>query len=225
MSATAAGRPVRVVLVGAGGHATSVASILEQRTRNGLGHYEIIGALDDDPAAAAALGSRALPHLGTFADLATVDADTHVLCLGWPSDRLAWAARLVPPNPPLTAQAVHSSVAPDAVVGSGGVLMYRSVVESGARLGAHAVVSAGVVVGVDSLIGACTSLMPNVVVGSGVRIGAGVMVGAHATIADEVTVGDGATVAAGSVVWHDVAEGASVAGSPARRAPGPVRGS
>jgi acetyltransferase-like isoleucine patch superfamily enzyme len=50
----------------------------------------------------------------------------------------------------------------------------------------------------------------------GVRVGDDVWIGAQATLLDGVTVGRGAVVGAGAVVTHDVAQGAIVAGVPAR---------
>lgn len=53
--------------------------------------------------------------------------------------------------------------------------------------------------------------------GRPVRIGRHVWIGGGAILLPGVTIGDGAIVGAGSVVTHDVAAGATVAGNPARR--------
>jgi acetyltransferase-like isoleucine patch superfamily enzyme len=48
------------------------------------------------------------------------------------------------------------------------------------------------------------------------RVMDGAMIGTGATILCGITIGKGAVVGAGSVVTHDVADGATVAGNPAR---------
>lgn len=47
-------------------------------------------------------------------------------------------------------------------------------------------------------------------------IGNNVTIGAQSVILGDITIGDGASVGAGSVVTRDVANGATVAGNPAR---------
>jgi len=51
---------------------------------------------------------------------------------------------------------------------------------------------------------------------SPVRIGRNVFIGARAIILKGVTIGDGAIIGAGAVVAHDVPEGATAVGNPAR---------
>lgn len=59
--------------------------------------------------------------------------------------------------------------------------------------------------------------------GDAPRLGRGVNVGAGAKILGAVTIGDGASIGANAVVLHDVPEGASAVGVPARVLPVPLQ--
>lgn len=85
----------------------------------------------------------------------------------------------------------------------------------------------GIVVGKGAKIGGNCTLFQNVTIGGKEGengddvmaypvIGDGVTIFSHAQVIGKVHVGDGAVVGAGSLVLHDVAEGATVVGSPAR---------
>jgi UDP-3-O-[3-hydroxymyristoyl] glucosamine N-acyltransferase len=78
----------------------------------------------------------------------------------------------------------------------------------------------------NTVIGEHTVLAGQVGISGSVRIGSGVMVGGQAGFADHVSVGDGARVAAQAGVFRDVADGQTVAGSPALPADlaGPIHG-
>lgn len=82
----------------------------------------------------------------------------------------------------------------------------------------------GVVIGETSIIGDDVLIYHGVTLGSktGVKgkrhpnIGNNVVLGAQSTIIGNITVGDGARVGAATVVIHDVAQGTTVVGNPAK---------
>ena len=68
----------------------------------------------------------------------------------------------------------------------------------------------------DVTLGDFVSIAPNAVLLGGVKVGSLSYIGANATVLPGVAVGHGSTVGAGAVVTRDVADGATVKGSPAR---------
>jgi len=113
---------------------------------------------------------------------------------------------------------VHPSavVASSAAIAEGTIVGAGAVVGAAARIGEHVVVNRGCLVGHHVEVGDYATLGPGCNVGGLAAIGAGALLGMGAIVIDRVTVGAGAMVAAGSLVNHDVAEGARVAGIPAR---------
>jgi serine O-acetyltransferase len=87
----------------------------------------------------------------------------------------------------------------------------------------------GIVIGETAVVGDNVSMLHNVTLGGTgkeggdrhPKIGAGVLIGAGAKVLGNIVVGDGARIASGSVVLHDVPEGCTVAGIPARAVGGP----
>jgi len=103
-------------------------------------------------------------------------------------------------------------------------------VHSGAVIGANCRIMNNAAISDGAKIGAFTYVGPNVVFANArhphhdpakrvhqpIIVGSGVVIGANAVILGGVTIGNGATVGACSVVSHDVPEGVTVKGIPAR---------
>jgi sugar O-acyltransferase (sialic acid O-acetyltransferase NeuD family) len=207
--------PSRLVLLGAGGHASDVLGVVEQLQAAGS-HIEVVGVLDDDHEAdMSRFAGREVQIAGPIDRLSDLDA-AWIAAVGWPSTRRRLVARTG------AAAAAPALVSPRADVGRGVVVGDGSVVMGSARLsplahvGEHALVSYAAAVGHDSIVGDGTSVMPGAMVSGGVRIGEWVLVGTNATVIEGVVIGDGATVGAGAVVLQDVPPGTTVAGVPAR---------
>lgn len=211
----------RLVLLGAGGHASDVLGVVE--ALNELQPtFKVVGLLDDDPSADPdRFEGRHATVVGGLDRLAELDS-SWVAAVGWPVSRrrLAdWAST--------TGLPAATLVSPLADVGAGVIIGMGSVVMGAARLsprscvGKHALVSYMAAVGHDASLGDGTSVMPGAMVSGGVVIGAGVLVGTNATIIEGIRIGDGATIGAGAVVLEDVPSGSTVVGIPARDLQGP----
>ena len=67
----------------------------------------------------------------------------------------------------------------------------------------------------DTILGDFVTVAPNAVLLGAVMVGSHSYVGANATVLPNVVVGSGCTIGAGAVVTREVADGATVKGSPA----------
>lgn len=206
----------RLVLLGAGGHASDVLGVVEALNER-KPTFEVVGLLDDDPEVdTARFDWRHAPLLGGVDQLGLLDA-SWVAAVGWPGGRRRLAQRAA-----AMAQAAPAMVSPTADVGAcvsvgcGSVVMGGARLSPHARVGDHALVSYLAAVGHDSVIGDGTSVMPGAMVSGEVQVGAEVLVGTNATILEGLRLGDGATIGAGAVVVENVAEGTTVVGVPAR---------
>jgi sugar O-acyltransferase (sialic acid O-acetyltransferase NeuD family) len=90
-------------------------------------------------------------------------------------------------------------VGANAVIADGAFIMARSVVDTGARVGALAVVWPGAVVNHDAVVGQNSFISPNATICGAANVGEGSFVGAGAVVVDHVRVAARSFIKAGSV--------------------------
>lgn len=208
---------VRVVGLGAGGHAAVIVEALRA-----VGGYEIVGLTDPR---SELWGSLLLdvPILGDDGELRHQydRAVSHAFIgLGGASDtrprqRLYELAREVGFEL-VSIRHPTAVLSPSAQVGEGATFLANAVINAKAQLGANVLVNTAAIVEHDCRIGDHTHVATGARLASGVVVGVGAHVGAGATVLQGRSIGDGAVVGAGAVVTRDVEAGAVVAGVPAR---------
>lgn len=205
-----------IVLIGAGGHAAVVASIIEA-----LESYLVVGYTA--PAGGVAAISCHYNYLGDDSVLpALFNQGIRLAALGLggtgdnrPRSELYERIRRLGFEFPLLK---HPSavVAPDVVFGAGCVVAPGAVVNTGAKLGINVIVNSGAVVEHDCVIADHVHIATGALLCGGVRVGRLAHIGAGAVIIQSVSIGEGALVGAGAVVVHDVKPWTVVMGNPAR---------
>jgi sugar O-acyltransferase (sialic acid O-acetyltransferase NeuD family) len=202
-------RRLRVLVLGAGGHARAVAEVAR------AAGWVVAGFTDRvrDPARPEILGGDD--------DVARLvrRRRLHGVLIGVGNTALGRRAELFAAFRSLAAPAlVHprASIARTAALDAGAVVMAGVIVGAGVAIGANAVLYSGAIVEHDSRVGAHAYLSPGAVLAGSVTVDEGAFVGAGAVVIPGVRVGAGAVVAAGAVVVEDVPAGATVLGVPAR---------
>ncbi|HEX2830029.1 MAG TPA: acetyltransferase [Burkholderiales bacterium] len=107
-------------------------------------------------------------------------------------------------------------VAAGARIDRGAFVAAGAVIAPDARVGAGAIVNHLAIVDHDCVVGDWCHIAPGVVLGGEVTIGAGCLLGSGAVVLPGVRIGDAAVIGAGAVVTRDVADGAKLAGIPAK---------
>jgi acetyltransferase EpsM len=202
-----------LVIVGGGEHARVVADAARSQSR-----FEVLGFVDPNPCEDTV--RRGMPRLGGEDALANHAGALLALGVGpkpGSSGRVEIVRRLAGAGRGW-ATVVHAraSVAGDATLDEGAVVMAGAVVQTGARIGRHVVINSGAVIEHDSSIGDFAHVAPGATLGGGVTVGAGAYIGLGASVRDHVAIGRDAVVAMGAVVVADVPDGVEVRGCPAR---------
>lgn len=212
---TVMNRPV-VILIGAGGHASSVIDCIKQSEAAVL-----FGLLDEN---AASLDSvDGVPVLGDDSLLPELRGRgvTHFSVTVGSSrynpvrKRLFEMAENCGLNP-FTVLHPCAMVSPSAIIGEGAQLLAGSSIGAGARIGENAVINTGAIVEHHGRVEAHAHLASGSCIAGHVRVGAETFVGARAVVRQGVVIGARCTVGMGSVVLRDVAEAAMVYGVPAK---------
>ena len=209
------GRMVRVLILGAGGHAQVVADILLRAHQAGASAYPI-GFLDDNPALIG-ITIMGLRVLGTVAQLDEFDHDAVIVAIGDNCTR-ARLFKSVQARGEQIVNAVHPAavLAPDVRLGRGVMICAGVVINIGTVIGDNVILNTGCTVDHHNLIGNHAHIAPGVHLGGNVTIGEGTLVGIGAVALPQRAVGAWSVIGAGSVVTKDIPAYATAVGVPAR---------
>lgn len=197
----------RIILIGGGGHAGSVADSIVQSNQ-----YEIAGYIERENVGAT--GALGIPVLGTDNDLkAFFDSGIRAafVTIGYMGkgyvrekiyDRLKRIGYQIP------AIIDPTAILADGVqIGEGTFIGKRAVVNSNSRIGRMCIVNTGAIVEHDNEIGEFSHIAVGSMLCGGVKIGKRVLIGAGAVVIQEINIGDGVIVGAGTTVRHDLESG------------------
>ncbi|WP_132063593.1 acetyltransferase [Dietzia maris] len=198
------------VVVGAGGHAREVASLV-LATGNRLA-----GFLDDRPPSASVIRPFAVPYLGAVSEWREGGGNEFLLGVGSGPVRELLSRKLgrLPPAQPLVS--FRADLGVDVRMDSGVVIFAQATVTTNVSLGKHVHVGRGAAIGHDCVVGDFATVMPLASVSGDVYIGERATIGSGAVVRQGQRIGADSFVGAGAVVVSDVPAGATVVGNPAR---------
>jgi acetyltransferase EpsM len=207
--------PIPLVIWGASGHARVVADIVQKN-----GDFSIIGFLDNinsDRKGTDFCGKTILGGQEQLEHLQRQHIRHLFLGIGDCRVRLALATIVNEAGFELVT-IIHprATLAEDAALGRGTVIMAGAVVNPGSQVGENVIVNTSSSVDHDCYIENGVHIGPGAHLGGGVSIGEGAWVGIGAIIKDKVRIGRGAVIGAGAVVLKDIPDNVVAFGVPAR---------
>jgi sugar O-acyltransferase (sialic acid O-acetyltransferase NeuD family) len=204
-------KPMRIVILGAGGHAQVVADIL-WRMRDG-GQDVLPMAYLDDNAALHGQSFLNVPVLGATDKLTEIEHEAVIVAVG--SNRIRQKLFLGLQEQGATfAIACHPTavIAPDVQLGPGSMICANVVVNTGAAIGQNVILNTACTVDHHNRIGDHAHIAPGVHLGGDVWVGEGALVGIGAIVLPQRRIGRWATVGGGAVIVRDVATGVTTVG-------------
>ena len=206
---------MRIIIVGAGGHAQVIAdAVLAARAAGAA--IELAGFVDDDRALQGQLRLGAAV-LGTVESLAQLPHDGIVVAIGANNVRAHVFEQLRACGETLVT-VIHPSavIASDVVIGPGAMICAGVIVNTGTRIGDNVILNTGSTIDHHNDIGAHVHIAPGVHLGGEVRIGTGAFLGIGSIVLPQKQVGAWTTIGGGGVVVHDLPDHVTAVGIPAR---------
>lgn len=206
---------MRVVIIGAGGHAQVVADILLRAKQQGSLAYPV--AYVDENAALWGEQRLGIPITGPLQTLSQIAHDAVIVAIGNNRTRATLYKRLKDVGETFV-NACHPSaiLAQDVVLGSGCVLCAGVIVNTGTVIGNNVIINTAASVDHHNRIADHVHIAPGVHLGGDVAIGEGTLVGIGATVMPQRQLGRWSTVGAAALVHENVGDNRTVMGVPAR---------
>lgn len=203
-----------IFLVGAGGHALSIASVLA------LDGVKVNGYFSDE--ISSDLDSIGVLHFGNDERLFSMTAEDSRFLIGLGfkkqgTSRSSLISKLEKAGFTIFGFiSTTASISSFSSVSDSAQLLCQSYIGPKCRIGDHVVINTNAVVEHHVEIGAGTHIAPGATICGGVSIGSNSEIGANATVLPGVSIGDSCIVGAGAVVVDDIPSGSRFAGVPAR---------
>lgn len=202
-----------VIIIGGGGHAKVLASMLLLCRRT------ILGFVDLNPTAPPLLGIKCLGDdnavsLHAASDVQLVNGIGSAQSTANRKDVYKRFTR----EGYGFATVIHplAIVARDVQIEDGVQVMAGAILQSGSKVGSNAIINTGAIVDHDCVVGAHVHIAPGAVLSGGVRVESGAHIGTGACIIQGVFIGAASVVGAGAVVIRDVSSGVTTVGVPAK---------
>lgn len=206
---------MRVIILGAGGHAQVVADILLRMAESGI-DIAPVAFLDDNPTLK---GQEILGILvlGEMAVLPTISHEAVIIAIGSnPVRQRLYQTLKVDGEQFVIARHPTAVIASDVHIGPGCMICANVVVNTGSVIGANVILNTACTVDHHNQIEDHAHIAPGVNLGGNVHIGEGTLVGIGATVMPQRQIGAWSQVGAGAVVTQNLPERITAVGIPAK---------
>ena len=200
-----------VAVIGAGGHAKMILSVLLENSSHIKGCYE-----DDSSKWSKTIFD--VPIVGPVSKVKSLTNCRSIVAVGDNAIRESLVQKLPEVNW-LTAISNLSSIHKSVGIGEGTVVAAGAVLQPASSIGKHVIINTGATLDHDVVIRDFVSIGPNATLSGGVVVGPLCMLGAGCIILPGVTIGEKARIGAGAVVTKNVRAGDTVVGCPAKPVP------
>lgn len=206
---------MKMILIGAGGHARSCISCLEY---NGI---EILGLLDCAEMVGKSISGYSV--LGTDENIMDYipTVDGFLISVGQIEQsniRSKIYLKVISAGGKMPVIITSDAfVDRNVLIGNGSMVMHRAFINSGVQIGVNAIINSCALIEHDVFIGDHVHISTSAVINGGCCIGNGSFIGSGAILRNNISIGSNVIIGAGTIVVKDLIEPGTYAGNPARR--------
>ncbi len=213
--------PVELIIVGAGGHGSELASYLKDFPRSA--QVRLAGFVDEGKPKGSFAGGKILGNLQDLKVFLRRNGRRrfrYITAVGHNRTRqkLADAVEALGAGnlSAWTLRHPSSMVGQQVEIGEGTCLAPGTLVTTRGSIGKHCILNVQASVSHDAVIGDYCNINPGPVICGNVRLGRGCYLGAGATVIDKISIGEWTIIGAGAVVVEDLPARVTAVGVPAR---------
>lgn len=203
----------KVVILGAGGHAKSIADIVLKS------NDQVIGFLDDNvEIGTAIIKSRDIKVIGKIEDSLNIANNQNILfVIGIGNNKVR--EKIAKQYNIKYYTAIHPTavIAQDVQIEEGTVVMANTVINVGASIGKHCIINTGAIVEHDNTIEDYVHLSPSVVLSGTVKIGKYTHLGTGTKVRNNINITANVIIGVGGVVVKDINKEGTYVGVPVKR--------
>lgn len=202
---------MRIILIGAGGHAAELRDYIRHREiRESQPSMSVEGFLDDDPATYKHYGFDE-PYLGTIKDHIIREDIHYLMAIANLAYRQAIIERFKSEGAKFTGL-IHPTalISPSAELGEGTVISHNASVGPKVKMGKFNMLNSRCTVGHDTVLGDYNFISPQVALSGNTKIGNGNLIGTNACTIPGITIGNNNKIGAGMVVFKPIGDGETV---------------
>ena len=202
----------KVLLIGAGGHASSCIEIIEAENKK-----EIVGLIGtQEEVGKRLLGYEVIGSEKDFVDLLDLTSNL-ILGIGQiksPNLRIEIQGKFTKEG--FTFKSVVSptaQVSKHAVIGIGTVVMHKVVINAGVKIGDYSIINTGSIIEHGSQVGNFSHISTGVISNGETSIGNNTFVGSGTIIMEQIKIGNNCIVGMGQQVRHDLSDNSTYVGN------------
>jgi len=195
----------KFILIGGGGHARVVSSIIEAQ---GNSHLE--GVFDSNSKI------ETLDGVENFHKYNPDQFPNALAIVAIGNNRIR--KQLAQTIQHVFGKLIHPSASIDrlSLVGEGSVVMHHAVIQRGTWVGKHGIINTACSVDHDCVLGDFVHIAPNATLCGGVQIGDEAFIGVGVVVLPQIKIGKRVIVGAGTVVTKNIPDGVTVVGNPGK---------
>jgi len=201
-----------LVIFGAGGHAKTIAFIIEKQNK-----FKISGFFDNINLNENKLINYPIFH--NFLDIKQQQIKKGIIAIGNNQSRYNFFKLITENLPEIEFISVidnSAQIAKDVKIGEGSVIMPLSCINCCSVVGKHSIINTRASIDHDNYLGDFASVSPGVTIGGNVSINNFAFIGLGANIIQKITIGKNVIIGAGSTVLKNIPENVVAYGNPCR---------